>query len=101
MQCRKSLSILPHELRTPVQPILGLSQVLIAEKKGGKYSELLLVINRNAERLQQLIEDILDVTKIESQSLHLRIQKFNLNHLISSVISEHKNMIERQQCHKK
>jgi signal transduction histidine kinase len=98
---KEFINIAAHELRTPVQPILGLSQVLIAEKKGGKYSELLLVINRNAERLQQLIEDILDVTKIESQSLHLRIQKFNLNHLISSVISEHKNMIERQQCHKK
>jgi signal transduction histidine kinase len=98
---KEFINIAAHELRTPVQPILGLSQVLIAEKKGGKHSELLLVINRNAERLQQLIEDILDVTKIESQSLHLRIQKFNLNHLISSVISEHKNMIERQQCHKK
>jgi two-component system, OmpR family, sensor histidine kinase VicK len=98
---KEFINIAAHELRTPVQPILGLSQVLIAEKKGGKHSELLLVINRNAERLQQLIEDILDVTKIESQSLHLRIQKFNLNHLISSVISEHKNMIKRQQCHKK
>jgi signal transduction histidine kinase len=98
---KEFINIAAHELRTPVQPILGLSQVLMAEKKGGKYSELLLVINRNAERLQQLIEDILDVTKIESQSLHLRIQKFNLNHLISSVISEHKNMNERQQCHKK
>jgi signal transduction histidine kinase len=98
---KEFINIAAHELRTPVQPILGLSQVLIAEKKGGKHSELLLVINRNAERLQQLIEDILDVTKIESQSLHLRIQKFNLNHLISGVISEHKNMIKRQQCHKK
>ena len=98
---KEFINIAAHELRTPVQPILGLSQVLIAEQKGGKYSELLLVINRNAERLRQLIEDILDVTKIESQSLHLRIQKFNLNHLISSVISEHENMIERQQCHKR
>jgi signal transduction histidine kinase len=98
---KEFINIAAHELRTPVQPILGLSQVLIAEKKGGKHSELLLVINRNAERLQQLIEDILDVTKIESQSLRLRIQKFDLNQLISSVISQHKNMIERQQCHKR
>jgi signal transduction histidine kinase len=98
---KEFINIAAHELRTPVQPILGLSQVLIAEQKDGKYSELLLVINRNAERLRQLIEDILDVTKIESQSLHLRIQKFNLNHLISSVISEHENMIERQQSHKR
>ena len=98
---KEFINIAAHELRTPVQPILGLSQVLLSEKKGGERSELLLVINRNAERLQQLIEDILDVTKIESQSLHLKTQKFNLNDLILSVISEHRNLIERQQSHKK
>ena len=59
------------------------------------------MINRNAERLRQLIEDILDVTRIESQSLQLKTQKFNLNDLISSVISEHENITERQQCHKR
>ena len=98
---KEFINIAAHELRTPVQPILGLSQVLLSEKKGGERSELLIVINRNAERLQQLIEDILDVTKIESQSLHLKKQRFNLNDLILSVISEHRNQIERQQSNKK
>jgi two-component system, OmpR family, sensor histidine kinase VicK len=98
---KEFINIAAHELRTPVQPILGLSQVLLSEKKGGERSELLIVINRNAERLQQLIEDILDVTKIESQSLHLKKQRFNLNDLILSVISEHRNLIERQQSNKK
>ncbi|MGH9979845.1 MAG: histidine kinase dimerization/phospho-acceptor domain-containing protein, partial [Nitrososphaeraceae archaeon] len=98
---KEFINIAAHELRTPVQPILGLSQVLLAEKKGGEHSELLIVINRNAERLQQLIEDILDVTKIESQALHLKILKLNLNDLILSAISEHKNLIKRQQSHKK
>ncbi|MGC1133036.1 MAG: HAMP domain-containing sensor histidine kinase [Nitrososphaeraceae archaeon] len=98
---KEFINIAAHELRTPVQPILGLSQVLLSEKKGGEHSELLRVINRNAERLQQLIEDILDVTKIESRSLHLKTQKFNLNGLILSVVSEHKSLIERQQSHKK
>ena len=98
---KEFINIAAHELRTPVQPILGLSQVLLSEKKGGERSELLIVINRNAERLQQLIEDILDVTKIESQSLHLKKQRFNLNDLILSVIWEHRNLIERQQSNKK
>ena len=98
---KEFIDIAAHELRTPVQPILGLSQVLLSEKKGGEHSELLRVINRNAERLQQLIEDILDVTKIESRSLHLKTQKFNLNDLILSVVSEHNSLIERQQSHKK
>ena len=96
---KEFINIATHELRTPVQPILGLSQILMAEKKCQELSESLLVIDRNAERLQQLIEDILDVTRIESQSLQLNTQKFNLNDLILSLISEHKNMIERQQCH--
>ena len=96
---KEFINITAHELRTPMQPILGLSQILMAEKKCEECSESLLVIDRNAERLQQLIEDILDVTRIESQSLQLNTQKFNLNDLILSLISEHKNMIERQQCH--
>ncbi len=98
---KEFINIAAHDLRTPVQPILGLSEVLLIEKKGWERPELLRVINRNAERLQQLIENILDVTKIESQSLHLKMQRFNLNDLISSIILEHKNRIERQQSDNK
>ena len=98
---KEFINIAAHELRTPVQPILGLSQVLLTEKKGWERPELLRVINRNAERLQQLIENILDVTKIESQSLRLKMQRFNLNDLVSNIILEHKNQIERQQSDKK
>ena len=98
---KEFINIAAHELRTPVQPILGLSQVLLTEKKGWERPELLRVINRNAERLQQLIENILDVTKIESQSLHLKMQRFNLNDLVSNIILEYKNQIQRQQSDKK
>jgi two-component system sensor histidine kinase VicK len=100
MMQREFINIAAHELRTPVQPILGLSQVLLSKKDDKGYSEKLLhVINRNAERLQQLIEDILDVTKIESQSLHLKNERFSLNDLILSVISEYKTQIKREQNH--
>jgi two-component system, OmpR family, sensor histidine kinase VicK len=78
-----------HELRTPVQPILGLSDVLLS--KGGdieQYRELLDAINRNAKRLQRLTEDILDVTRIESQSLSLKEEQFNLNDVITNVIND-------------
>jgi signal transduction histidine kinase len=43
----------------------------------------------------------MDVSKIESQSLHLKMQKFNLTTLILSIISDHKNQFERQQGHNK
>lgn len=99
---REFINIAAHELRTPIQPILGLSQVLLSEKMDRERTEdLLLVITRNAERLQRLVEDILDVSKIDSQSLHLKMQKFNLNALILSILSDHKNQFERQQGHSK
>lgn len=96
---KEFINIAAHELRTPVQPILGLSQVLLS-KNEVEHSDILQVINRNAERLEQLIENILDVSKIESQSLSLKIQKFNLNDLITSVILEQKNLIDREQSQK-
>jgi signal transduction histidine kinase len=89
-------------LRTPIQPILSLSQLLLSEKIDKAHSEELLhVINRSAERLQRLVEDILDVTKIESQTLHLKTQKFDLNDLILNIISEHKNHIASQRGQRK
>jgi signal transduction histidine kinase len=82
-----------HELRTPIQPILGLSEVLHDKIKDTKQIELIDAIIRNAKRLQQLTEDILDVTKIESQSLKLNKERFNLSELISTIVEEYKNEI--------
>jgi two-component system, OmpR family, sensor histidine kinase VicK len=63
---KEFINIAAHELRTPIQPILGLAEVLIS-KKGSieQYNELIDAIIRNARRLQRLTEDILDVTRIE------------------------------------
>ena len=78
-----------HELRTPVQPILGLSDVLLS-KDGDieQYRELLDTIKRSAKRLQQLTEDILDATRIESKSLYLKEEKFNLNDVITDIVND-------------
>ena len=82
------INIAAHELRTPVQPIISLSQVLQSKIKDIKQQELLDVIVRNAKRLQRLTEDILDVTKIESHSLNLKKEHFNLTELISNTIQD-------------
>jgi signal transduction histidine kinase len=89
------INIAAHELRTPIQPILGLSEVLLNKIKDTKQVQLLDAIIRNAKRLQRLTDDILDVTKIESQSLKLNKEQFNLNDLISSIIDDYRNRIER------
>ena len=68
---KEFLDIAAHELRTPIQPILGLTDILRSNKTMDRAAqeELLDVIVRNANRLQLLADDILDVTKIEGQSL--------------------------------
>ncbi|HEY9386521.1 MAG TPA: HAMP domain-containing sensor histidine kinase [Nitrososphaeraceae archaeon] len=88
------INVAAHELRTPIQPILGLCEVLRSERMDiEKHNELLDVIIRNAKRLQRLTEDILDVTKIESQSLKLNKQRLNLNDIISSITEDYRNQI--------
>ena len=56
--------------------------------------EITDVIHRNANRLQRLTEDILDVTKIESQSLKLNKEKFDLNEIVSNTIADYKNELK-------
>ena len=85
---KEFINVASHELRTPIQPILGLSEVLHAKIKDTEQRQLLDTITRNAKRLQRLTDDILDVTKIESQSLKLNKEKFNLNDVITNVIDE-------------
>ncbi|HZD81573.1 MAG TPA: HAMP domain-containing sensor histidine kinase [Nitrososphaeraceae archaeon] len=82
------INIAAHELRTPVQPILGLSDVLRSRTKDTDQYELLDAIIRNAKRLQRLTENILDVTRIESHSLQLKRERFSLNEIIRNVIND-------------
>ena len=90
------INIAAHELRTPIQPVLSLSELLLS-KKGNieQYEELLESINRNGKRLQRLAENILDVTKIESQSLQLKKERFSLNDLILSIFANYESHMKK------
>jgi two-component system sensor histidine kinase VicK len=89
------INVAAHELRTPVQPILGLSEVLRSRINDTEQLTYLDVINRNARRLLQLANDILDVTKIESQSLKLSKETFDLQELVASIVNEYDEIIKR------
>src|SRR5919199_1783645 len=98
---KEFIDVAAHELRTPIQPILGLSQILQSKIEDNNnannihYQELLNPIVRNAKRLQQLTEDILDVTKIESQSLQLKKELLNLNEVILAVLADYGSNIKK------
>ena len=90
------IDVAAHELRNPIQPIVSLSEVAINHTKDREQAELLEVINRNAKRLHRLAEDILDVTKIESHTLKLNKEYFNLANLISYIVEDLKNDIQKK-----
>ncbi len=91
------INVAAHELRTPIQPILGLADVLRSKLQHGKQeNEYLDVIIRNAKRLQRLSEDILDITKIESKSLGLKKELFNLSEVILNAIADSNNQIVKE-----
>jgi two-component system, OmpR family, sensor histidine kinase VicK len=91
------INVAAHELRTPIQPILGLADILRSkELVGGREAEYLDVIIRNARRLQRLTEDILDVTRIESKSLDLKKESFNLSEMILNTISDSNNQLAKE-----
>jgi two-component system sensor histidine kinase VicK len=73
---KEFINIAAHELRTPIQPILGLSEMLhSARNDPQQHRRLVEVIIRNANKLENLAEDILDVTRIKGGHLQLSIEK--------------------------
>jgi signal transduction histidine kinase len=86
---REFINIASHEMKTPTQAILGTSGLLkyYPERK----DELVEIIQRNAKRLQTLISNILDVTRIESQTLILNKERFDICNLVSSVLEDYKD----------
>jgi signal transduction histidine kinase len=88
---KEFINMAAHELRTPIQPILGLTGVLLDQASDPHQSHLLEVIMRNARRLQRLSGDILDASKIESSSLRLSKTPMELNEVIQTVINDFEN----------
>jgi signal transduction histidine kinase len=86
---KEFINIASHELRTPTQAILGYSTLV--RRHPEMREEMLQYIERNAVRLQNLINNILDVSRIESGTLRLHKEKFNINEKIRNVIDDIKS----------
>ena len=83
------LANMSHELRTPLNAILGFSEVLAHERFGPigtpKYREYAHDILLSGQHLRSLIDDVLDMAKIEAGSVEARAQTFDLGELVSDV----------------
>lgn len=79
------LANMSHELRTPLNAILGFSQLLRHEPELAKHQSDLNVINRSGEQLLELINDVLEMSKIEAGRIEIEPSSFNLYSLLGTI----------------
>ena len=103
---REFITVVAHELRNPLQPIITLSEALRSRESSSwrtsdttKEDEMLDVIARNAKRIQLLTQDILDITRIETKTLKIKKEDFNLIGVIMAVVQDYQNEIRKSGKH--
>lgn len=95
---KEFVNLAAHELRTPVQPLLVITELLEEQLKDGVdrieiVKPEIEMMSRNAKRLERLSSDILEVSRIESDSLTLRKDEINLNEKIKNALTDAKSYI--------
>ena len=93
---KQFINIAAHELRTPIQPILSSSTLLIRKATDDNQRQFLEIINRNARKLLRLTEEILDIARIEGNTLKLNKETLSLNEIIYNIIGDYKSRIEKK-----
>ena len=91
---KEFINIASHEMKTPTQAIVGYADLM--KKHPEKRDDMMQAISRNAVRLQRLTNDILDVTRIDSNTLNLHKELFNLDDVIANVIQDYVGYIEKE-----
>src|SRR5215472_1983655 len=85
---REFINVAAHELRTPIQPILTLTQILHSKINDSQQQESLDIIFRNAKRLKKLSDELLYITRHETQTLEFKKEQFDLNEVIVHAIDD-------------
>jgi signal transduction histidine kinase len=92
---KEFINVAAHELRTPIQPIIGLTEILQSKIKDNDQLNILNTVVRNSRRLHQLTEDILDVTRIEGHTLRFNREPCNINDIVKAVVEDYVAQIEK------
>ncbi len=101
---KEFINIVAHDLRTPLTPIIGLTEYVRDKTKDVHHMELLDRVVKDAKKLSYLNEKILDVTRFESKLFKPNKEVFSLNELIVTVIKELEHILDdtkkiKFECH--
>ena len=83
------VDIASHQLRNPILPIIGFSKTLKSKINDPDMLDYLDIIIKNAEKLKNIANDILDISKIEANPLKLDFEIFNLCELLENIIGDY------------
>lgn len=86
-----------HELRTPLTSIIGSAELIIADDKAGTfpYSQFVRIIDKEARRLRELVDSILDFSLLESRRLELNLEYVEINDLAAETTKKYQPMADR------
>ena len=90
------LANMSHEIRTPLNGILGLTEVMIGENVSEEHRKYLKIIREAGKNLSQLINDILDLSKIESKKLTLESIPFDFDEVVRSNIEAYRLLADQK-----
>ena len=90
------LATMSHELRTPLNGVLGMAQALTADQLTQVQFERVKVIRRSGESLLAVLNDLLDLSKIEADALEPEFVQFDLEHLVRGVVAAYRPLGEKK-----
>lgn len=95
------INMAAHELRNPIQPIIGFSELLYSKIDNDEHRRLLDEVILNARRLERLARIMLDVTRIENNSLVLTKEIVDIGKLVRDLIEDYNRKLEENNIHSK